>query len=475
MNFVFYDLETTGKNKDWSQIIQFGAIYLNQNFEELDRFEIKCRLKVGVVPEPEALIVNNTSIENLRSYNYSHYELIKSIKDKIEQWSPAYFFGYNSINFDEEILRKSFFKSLFNAYATQLEGNKRGDLLNIIRSFVKFDPTIFKTILNAKGNTSFKLENLTKENKINHMAHDAMGDVIATIELAKIIKKTNANFWDNNLKSCSKKDVETFILSNDFFSLNEFLFGKTNTSLVTYICMHPHFNYPQCYDLSIDPKEVINLNYGDLKKRYKEKPRFLKSLNNSKHPSIFDKNYFLKSNSISHEKQILYKERSNLIKSDTQFIEKIKLILSEEFNYKENFKSQEDVLAEESLYLGGFPSYNDKLVMEDFHQSDWKNKYILSKKFDDKRFEYFAMKIIYEESPEHLSKNEFNVFHKNIGKHIMTTDNVNWFTIPKAYKQIDDLRNKYTIEMDEEKIDFIEKINSYLLKMEKTFEATKYL
>ena len=105
MNLSFMICGTTGKNKDWSQIIQFGAIYLNQNFEELDRFEIKCRLKAGVVPEPEALIVNNTS-ENLRSFNYSHYELIKSIKDKIEHWSPAYFFGYNSINFDEEILRK---------------------------------------------------------------------------------------------------------------------------------------------------------------------------------------------------------------------------------------------------------------------------------------------------------------------------------------------------------------------------------
>ena len=34
--------------------------------------------------------------------------------------------------------------------------------------------------------------------------------------------------------------------------------------------MHPHYNYPQCYDLSIDPKEVINLNYSDLKKDIKK-------------------------------------------------------------------------------------------------------------------------------------------------------------------------------------------------------------
>ena len=59
MNYVFYDLETTGKNKDWSQIIQFGAILVNENLEELERFESKCNLKSGIIPEPEALIVNN--------------------------------------------------------------------------------------------------------------------------------------------------------------------------------------------------------------------------------------------------------------------------------------------------------------------------------------------------------------------------------------------------------------------------------
>ena len=45
MKFVFYDLETTGKNRDWSQIIQFGSICTNENLEEVDRFESKCRLK----------------------------------------------------------------------------------------------------------------------------------------------------------------------------------------------------------------------------------------------------------------------------------------------------------------------------------------------------------------------------------------------------------------------------------------------
>ena len=69
MNFVFYDLETTGTNKDWSQIIQFGAIFTDENLEEIDRFESRCRLKTGLVPEPEALYVNNSSIKDLYKVN----------------------------------------------------------------------------------------------------------------------------------------------------------------------------------------------------------------------------------------------------------------------------------------------------------------------------------------------------------------------------------------------------------------------
>ena len=57
----------------------------------------------------------------------------------------------------------------------------------------------------------------------------------------------------------------------------------------------------------------------------------------------------------------------------------------------------------------------------------------------------------------------------------MTLDDVSWFTIPKAYKQIDDLRNKYSIEKNNEMLNFVEEINIYIQKMEKVYSATKFL
>ena len=475
MKYVFYDLETTGKNKDWSQIIQFGAICVDEQFKELDRFEIRCRVKTGLVPEPEALLVNNTSIEILENSNLSHYDLVKDIKRKIENWSPAIFFGYNSINFDEEILRKTFFKTLFSAYGTQLDGNKRGDILNVIRSFHNYDNTKLKTAINSKGNISFKLEDLAKENGIDHKAHDAMGDVLATIDLAKFIRKNNNNMWEQILLSCSKKDVDNFMNLNKNFSFNEFSFGKIKTSLVTNICTHPNYNYPLCYDLSIDPVPILELNYKDLKKRMKEKPRFLKTLGHNKHPAIFDNNYFFKINNIDKTKRNLFENRTTQIKSNNEFLEKIKLILDEEYKEKESLKPQNDILAEESLYFGGFPSSKDKNLMEEFHLSNWIDKYIISEKFEDERYRYFAKRIIYEESPQNLPTEVFNLFHKQIGEQIMTINDVSWFTIPKAYKQIDDLRNKYSIEKNNERLNFVEEINIYIQKMEKIYTATKFL
>ncbi len=475
MNYVFYDLETTGKNKDWSQIIQFGAILVNENLQELERHDIKCNLKSGVVPEPEALLVNNNSISDLAKINFSHYELINEIKLKFSEWSPAVFFGFNSIQYDEEILRKSFFKSLLDVYITQLEGNKRGDILNIARASFFYDKNSIKTSLNLKGNISFKLEDLSKANNISHNAHDAMGDVIATIELAKILKKNAPKVWQQSLKNCYKNDVENFLLQNKIFSFLDYNFGKIKFYPLTFLCFHPKFNYPQCYNLSVDPVEIVKLSYSDLKKRIKEKPIFLKSVPYSKHPSVFEFNYQIKNNEFVNIDEQILNNRVDLLSKSEEFKEKIKLILDEQYQETEDMKPQVEILAEESLYKGGFPSYKDKSLMRKFHEGSWHDKYKISLEFEDHRFQYFAQRIIYEVSPQCLPKEIFNNIHRSIANQILTLDDVNWFTLPKAFKQIDDLREKYNNEESNQKLIFLSEINEYLEKMQITYEPAKYL
>ena len=55
MNMVVYDFETSGRSSSWDQIIEVGAVLVNDNFQVLaDPLNIRCSLKPGLVPEPYA-------------------------------------------------------------------------------------------------------------------------------------------------------------------------------------------------------------------------------------------------------------------------------------------------------------------------------------------------------------------------------------------------------------------------------------
>ena len=53
-------------------------------------------------------------------------------------------------------------------------------------------------------------------------------------------------------------------------------------------------------------------------------------------------------------------------------------------------------------------------ALAEFHKVDWKDKFSVLQKFKDERMQYFGKKILYEESPQSLSKEEYNLLHKLI-------------------------------------------------------------
>ena len=89
MDLIFYDFETTGKEPHWDQILQVGATKVSKEFNEIDTFEFRCRLKPGLIPSPFALAVNNTDYAKLIKTKCSHYEMLCKIEDKFKKWSPS--------------------------------------------------------------------------------------------------------------------------------------------------------------------------------------------------------------------------------------------------------------------------------------------------------------------------------------------------------------------------------------------------
>ena len=82
--------------------------------------------------------------------------------------------------------------------------------------------------------------------------------------------------------------------------------------------------------------------------------------------------------------------------------------------------------------------------------------------------QYFGKKILYEESPQSLPKEEYDAFHKEIATRILSTNEEKWNTIPRTYSEIDTLRNKF--KEDKEKLKALEDINLYVEEMEKMYQ-----
>ena len=152
---------------------------------------------------------------------------------------------------------------------------------------------------------------------------------------------------------------------------------------------------------------------------------------------------------------------------NNEFIKKVATILDDEATEKRDLDSQMDVYPEDSIYKK-FVSPEDSKIMPEFHKVDWKDKFSVLQKFKDERMQYFGKKILYEESPQSLPKEEYNFVHKEIASRILSTNEEKWNTIPRTYSEIDTLRNKF--KDDKEKLKALHDINLYIEEMEKMYQ-----
>jgi len=467
-NYVFYDFETCSSNISYGQIIQVAAVLVNDNFQELDRYEARCKLSPGIIPEAMALLVNKTTPKILKETNLSHYQMIRQMMTKFNEWKNSIFIGYNSVEFDEEFLRSTLFKNLEYPYITVTNGNERGDLLGLARAAHLYYPDCIKTPISDRNNPLFKLDQLAPMNNIKHdEAHSALGDVIATIEIAKLLNKKAPNVWKASLMTTNKDKCLKIIKDEILFCTNFFYGGKAVPFILTYVCTHP-WSYPFCFDLKADPNYYFNLSTRELKKEiFDVKPKVMRNIKHKKHPIIMNASY---GTNFDNYKQLgikKLKERALLIRKNENFSNKVSTILEEDITEKRELDSQIEIFAEESIYKK-FPSSEDSSIMPSFHRAEWKDKYSILQKFKDQRFQYFGKKILYEESPESLPKKEYDAMHKEIASRVLSTNKEKWNTIPRTYSEIDTLRNKF--KDDKEKLKNLDEINSYIEEMEKHYQ-----
>ena len=467
-NFVFYDFETTSSNKQWGQIIEVGAILADDQLNELDRFDARCRLSPGIIPEAMSLIVSNTTPKKLKETNLSHYEMVKQFVDKLKSWGKVTYIGWNNIEFDQIFWRNTLFQNLQYPFTSTTNGNKEGDLLNLARAANLYYPNTLKNATNAKGNLEYKLDTMAPLNGIKHAAHTAIGDCSATLEIARIIRKKAPSVWESSLLTSNKEESLKIIKNETLFCANEFYYGKVVPFVQTFVCQHPIYQWPKTFDLKHDPNIYINMPIDVLKVELKKPPKVLRTCRHNKHPIVMNPSYI---DQFEEYKMIGIKklrERAEIIKRDKKFAEKVEVIMRDEAQDKAETQSQEDICEEESLY--NFPPAEDNKILPGFHEVDWEKKLNYLQKFKDKRFHYFGKKLLYQEKPDLLPKEDYDEIHNTVVKRVLsTTDEKKWNTIPRTYKEIDDLRAKFEKNKETKKLKMLEDINVYVEELEKNY------
>ena len=76
-----------------------------------------------------------------------------------------------------------------------------------------------------------------------------------------------------------------------FFCTNEYFYGKSRPYVQTFICQHPQYQWPLCFDLKHDPEPYLKMPLNELEAAMKKQPKFIRTVRHNKHPVIMNPSY----------------------------------------------------------------------------------------------------------------------------------------------------------------------------------------
>jgi exodeoxyribonuclease-1 len=443
MAFVFYDAETTGSDTFYDQILQFAAIRTDDALNEIDRFEIRCRIQPHILPSPGALIVTGITLDQLSDPALpSHFEMASAIHEKLTAWSPAVFAGYNSLEFDEDLLRQAFYQSLLPPYLTNTNGSSRLDIMRLALAVYEFEPGSLEIPRRPDGETTFKLDRLAPANGFLHPhAHDAMADVEATIFLARLMRQRATWLWDHLLRMGSKAEAVRRAREASVRLYTDFPYNKPNHWLVSAIAVDPENNGNViAFNLAHDPAELLSVNDDSLKKWAATRPKPLRTIKANSCPILLDLEKARGRADLMKRGKPEILRRAHLLQETPEL--RLRLLRAY-VETREVYKVSPQL--EEQIYQG-FPSPRDNTLMREFHRASWPARVEIADQFEDNRYRRIARRIVFNYRPDLLDEETRRAFSAAIARRWLAEDRVRWLTIERALSEIDERREGSSYE-----------------------------
>lgn len=267
----FYDLETSGLNPRTQRVMQFAGQRTDMELNPIgEPVDILVRLSDDILPDPQAILVTGTTPQKTLEEGISEPEFARFlVKEIFTEGTIAV--GFNSVRFDDEFVRHTLWRNFYDPYEwSWSQGRGRWDILDVVRMTRALRPEGIEWPVADDGSPVNKLELLSEINKLEHThAHDALSDVEATIQVARLIRDKQPKLYEYLFSMRQKNEVAKLVNTDDPkpFVYSSGKYGRDNnfTTIAIAIAEASRPGAALVYDLRYDPKALQAMSVSDIK------------------------------------------------------------------------------------------------------------------------------------------------------------------------------------------------------------------
>jgi len=270
----WHDYETFGVDPRRDAPVQFAGLRTDEDLNPIGKpLVIYCRPPTDRLPSPEACLVTGITPQQALAQGVCEAEFISAIHAELS-WGNTCGVGYNSLRFDDEVTRNCLYRNFYDPYEREWRnGNSRWDIIDMVRLTAALRPEGIEWPQDPEGRPSFRLELLTQANGISHGgAHDALADVKATIDLARLVKKCQPRLYDFVWRHRGKREAAELLQFGSFEPVlhvsEKYPSERGCIAMVVALARHPvNQNEVVVYDLSVDPSPLFELDAEAIRAR----------------------------------------------------------------------------------------------------------------------------------------------------------------------------------------------------------------
>jgi exodeoxyribonuclease-1 len=331
------------------------------------------------------------------------------------------------------MLRQAFYQNLQpDVFATQFNGNSRFDVLTALYAVWYRQPDLFEWPVDSDGRVRFKLDRIAPLNGFTaHNAHDALGDVEATIYIARQIAQRAPALWAELLANRDKAYVQSSLATFQPMALVERFGGGLPRATIGCFCGTSPSNPNQAafFDLdAADPADLLVADDAALFAAVDATPKIIRSVTINKSPALLSV--------LTPSAEQL--RRAEVIANAPEFRTRVGQAQAARF--------PEDPAAptppvEKQIY-GGFYSHADKALLVEFQRAGWPRRQEITATITDSRLRQLGRRLVAFHAPELLSAEEQGQYRAWLRERWSAPEasEPEWMTVEKSMRAIAEMR-----------------------------------